>query len=361
MRIYTIHKEILKELVFTFFLSLISLNFILIMEKILRLSRILSVVGASMFDMIKIILYLQPPMLVLTLPMSLLVATLITYGRLNVDNELVILRTSGMPFKTMAMPVFMIGISCFFAGLLVSFYLGPRSMIKLRETVSAVITQRAPAAIEEGVFATLFKDIVLFVKEKPEANRMKEIFIYDERNKKEPKVLMAKEGKISNVDTSVDASDISFYLKDGYMHIANMNSSTEIFFEGYHLALNLAADQPARKNSELTPFELFRDARKASLPDAVPLYLELHRRLSLPSVCLILMLLGPSLSLVAGKTGRLGGLTIGLFVFAAFYILLIYGENLARTGKISHYIGAWSPTVMLGLFAVWMFREESKK
>ena len=103
-------------------------------------------------------------------------------------------------------------------------------MIKLRETVSAVITQRAPAAIEEGVFATLFKDIVLFVKEKPDANRMKEIFIYDERNKKEPKVLMAKEGKISNVDTSVDASDISFYLKDGYMHIANMNSSTEIFF-----------------------------------------------------------------------------------------------------------------------------------
>ena len=357
MRIYTIHREMLKELALTFFLSLISLNFILITEKILRLSRILSVVGASMLDMIKIILYLQPPMLVLTLPMSLLVATLITYGRMNADNELVILRASGMPFKTMVRPVFMVGISCFFAGLLVSFYLGPRSMVKLRETISGVITQRAPAAIEEGVFATLFKDIVLFVKEKPDVNRMKEIFIYDERNKKEPKVLMAKEGKISNVDTS----DISFYLKDGYMHIANVNSSTEIFFEGYHLALNLVADQPARKNSELTPFALFRDARKTSLPDAVPLYLELHRRLSLPSVCLILMLLGPSLSLVAGKTGRLGGLTIGLFVFAAFYIMLIYGENLARTGKIAHYIGAWSPTVILGFFAVWMFREESKR
>ncbi|TAL25357.1 MAG: YjgP/YjgQ family permease [Nitrospirae bacterium] len=357
MRIYTIHKEMLKELAFTFFLSLISLNFILMMEKILRLSRILSVVGASIFDMAEIILYLQPPMLILTLPMSLLVATLITYGRLNADNELVILRASGMPFKVMVMPVFWVGISCFFAGLLVSFYLGPGSMVKLRKTISGVITQRAPAAIEAGVFATLFKDMVLFVKEKPDVNSMKEIFIYDERNKKEPKVLMAKEGRISNID----ASDVSFYLKDGYMHIANMNSSTEIFFEGYHLSLNFAADPPVRKNSELTPFELFRDAGKASPTDAVPLFLELHRRLSLPSVCLILMLLGPSLSLLAGKTGRLGGLTIGLFVFAAFYILLIYGENLARTGKISHYIGAWSPTFILGVFAVWMFREESKK
>jgi len=357
MRIYTIHKEMLKELVFTFFLSIISLNFILIMEKILRLSRLLSVVGASLSDLIRIILYLQPPMLILTLPMSLLVSTLLTYGRLNADNELVILRTNGMPFKTIATPVFILGVSCFFAGLLVSFYLGPRSMVKLRETISDIITLRAPAAIEEGVFTTLFKDIVLFVKEKPDANSMKEIFIYDERDKKEPRVLMAKEGRIS----VANGFGLSFYLKDGYMHIAKENTSTEISFEGYKLSLNLAAEQPARKNSELTPLELFREARKASQEQAVPLFLELHRRLSLPSVCLILMLLGPPLSLLAGKSGRLGGLTLGLFIFVVFYTLLIYGENLARTGKIPHYIGAWSPTVILGFFAIWMFRKESNK
>lgn len=354
---YTIHKEMLKELAFTFFLSLVALNFILIMEKILRLSRLLSVVGASLLDMARIIIYLQPPMLILTLPMSLLVATLVTYGRLNADSELVILRASGMPFKTMSKPVFILGISCFFAGLLVSFYLGPKSMIKLRETVSAVITQRAPAAIEEGVFNTLFKDIVLFVKEKPSAGGMRDIFIYDERNKKEPKVLMAKEGSISVADDF----GLSFFLKDGYMQLAKGVNSTEIFFEGYHLSLNLAAEQPARKNSELTPFELLTEAGKRPPQDAVPLFLELHRRLSLPSVCLILMLLGPPLSLLAGKSGRLGGLTLGLFIFALFYIMLIYGENLGRTGKIPHYFGAWGPTLVLGFFAIWIFKKESLK
>ncbi len=357
MRIYTIHKSILRELAFTFFLSLVSLNFILMMEKILKLSRLLSVVGASVSDMVRIILYLQPPMLILTLPMSLLVSTLLTYGRLNADNELVILRASGVPFKTIAAPVFIIGISCFFTGMLVSFYLGPMSMLKLRDTISGVITLRAPAAIEEGVFTTLFKNIVLFVKEKPDADRMRDIFIYDERNKKEPRILIAKEGRIS----AADGFGLSFFLKDGYVHIAKGNASTEIFFSGYNLSLNIAAEQPTRKNSELTPFELFREIKKISPREAVPLFLELHRRLSLPSVCLLLMMLGPPLSMLAGKSGRLGGLTIGLFIFAAFYILLIYGENLARTGKIPHYIGAWAPTVILGVFALWIFRKESLK
>ena len=346
IRIYTIHKEMLKELVLTFLLSLVALNFILIMEKILRLSRLLSVVGASLFDMLKIILYLQPPMLILTLPMSLLMSTLLTYGRLNTDNEIVALRATGMTFKGIAAPVFILGLSCFLTGVLVSFYLGPVSMIKLRETTSNVITTRASAAIEEGIFTTLFKDIVLFVKEKPEADKMREVFIYDERNKKEPKVVTAKEGRIS----AVDGGDIAFYLKDGYMQIARGDSSTEFFFTGYHLSLNLNTEQPARKNSELTPFELFRETNNLSRQQAVPFFLELYRRLSLPSVCLILMLLGPPLSLFAGKSGRLGGLTLGLMIFAVFYVLLIYGENLARSGKIPDYIGAWMPTIMLGLF-----------
>jgi len=357
MRIYTIHKEILKELAFTFVLSLISLNFILIVEKILRLSRLLSVVSASILDMLMIILYLQPPMMILTLPMSLLVATLVTYGRLNADNELIILRVSGMPFKKIAAPVFAVGISCFLAGLLISFYLAPLSMVKLRKTISNIISMRAPAAIEEGIFATLFKDITLFVNEKPDATRMKEIFIYDERNKNEPKIVMAKEGRIS----VTDELDISFFLKDGYMQIIKKDNVTELFFEGYNLSLTLAAEQPAKKNSELTPFELLRDAKGAPPQAAIPLFLELYRRLSLPSVCLILMLLGPPLSLLSGRTGRLGGLTIGFSVFAVFYILLIYGENLARTGKISHYIGGWSPAVLLGLFAIWIFKRESGK
>jgi lipopolysaccharide export system permease protein len=357
MKINTIHRVILKELLFTFILSVISLNFILIMEKILKLSRLLSVVGASVFDLTKIIIYLQFPILILTIPMSLLVSTLVTYGRLNADNELVILKSSGMTFGNISKPVFIAGLSCFFASLLISFYMGPMSMVKLRNTVSDVLRLRAPSAIDEGVFTTLFKDVVLFVREKTDKNTLKDIFIYDERNKKDPRVLVAKEGFI----TVTEEFAVSFYLKDGFMHMAKDTNSTEIFFSGYNLVLNFAADQLSKKNSEFTPLELITEAKKVSSPENVPLYLELHRRISLPFVCLVLMLLGPPLSLLAGKSGKLGGLTTGLLVFVVFYILLIYGENLARAGSVPHYVGAWAPAVIIGIFSLIIFRRESRR
>ncbi|MDA8433990.1 MAG: LptF/LptG family permease, partial [Nitrospiraceae bacterium] len=89
--------------------------------------------------------------------------------------------------------------------------------------------------------------------------------------------------------------------------------------------------------------------------------LEFERRLSLPSVCLILVFLGPPLSSLSGKSGRLGGLAIGLLVFSLYYVILIYGENLVLAGKIPHYIGAWAASVILGGIAFMSFRRENSR
>ena len=78
--------------------------------------------------------------------------------------------------------------------------------------------------------------------------------------------MTAKEGRIS----AVDGIDIAFYLKDGYMQIARGTSSTEFFFAGYHLSLNLNTEQPAKKNSELTPFQLLRETKNLSQQQAAP-------------------------------------------------------------------------------------------
>lgn len=353
----TIHKAVFIELIQSFALSLVFLNFILMMEKVLRLSRILSGVGASASDMTKIIFYLQPQIMILTIPMSLLLATLLTYGRLNADNELTILKTGGMSFRGISVPVFLLGGICFVAGLSVSFSIGPLGAVKVRDTISKIITQRAPMAIEAGIFSTSFKDVVILVRDKPKPESMTGIFIYDNRNRKEPKVLVAKEGKVY----SDKEDNLSLYLKDGYIHVARPEGSTELFFKGYNLSLNLSMEGPSMKSSEMTPFELLHAAQGKEANEKISFLLEFHRRLSLPSICLLLMFLGPPLSLLSGKSGRLGGLTLGIGVFTVFYILLVYGENMARTGTIPHYIGAWAPAIIIGAVSFLAFSKAGSR
>jgi len=352
-----LHRSILKELILTFILSLASLNFILMMEKLLRLSRVLSGVGISVIDMAKLIMYLQPQLLLLTVPMAFLLSTLLVYGRLNIDNELVIMRMSGMDFKGISVPVAVLGVLCFFVNIAVSFSIGPKSTTKLREETVNIIKKRTPLAIEEGRFNTAFKDILIFIKEKTDDNTMREIFLYDNRNNQEPRVLMAKEGIIS----VQDGLTINLFLKDGYINMVKGESTTELFFKKYNMTLRLESGTPSRKNAELTPYELIRGIGTADSRRVSALYLELYRRFSLPLMCIILIFFGPPLAMIAGKSGKLGGLTIGLAVFTTYYMLLIYSENLVRAEKIPHEIGAWSATVILGIGALLVFRREYRR
>lgn len=352
----TIQKSILKELALTFIITIAFLNLILMMEKLLKLSRFLSGVGASALDIFKLILYLQPKLLLLTIPMALLLSILLVYGRLNHDNELVILRASGMNLKSISKPVFVLCTLCFLINLAVSFYIGPKISTLLRNKIANVITARLPNSFEVGNFNTTFKDIVFMIREKPSEDTLKGIFMYDGRNKNESRVLVAKDGKIYTSEELF----INLHLNDGYIHIPQGDSTTELFFKKYNMLLTLESGLPSKKNEEITPFELIKEINKKP-KHHLSLQLELHRRLSLPLLCIIIIFLGPPLSLIAGKTGRLGGLAIGLVVFTSYYVLLVYGENLVKANKTPHYIGAWIPTIILGILGLYLFRRASRR
>ncbi len=349
-------KYTLRELFFSFILSFLALNMILMMEKVLRVSRLLSGVGASAFDFLRMILLIQPRLFQFTIPMSFLMAVLFTYTRFNMDNEIVIFKAAGMSFKGIARPVFLFGIICFLLSLLTSFYLSPNSDKAFKKRITSIITSKAPLAIEEGVFFTLFKGVVVFVEEKLSETSLKNVFIYDERNKERPKVIFAKNGKI---DLYEDLG-IGFVLKHGNVFLMDDLSMTELQFKGYTLAIKFDPSLGV-KNSELTPLELLKGAKEKKGINKIKMYLEFHKRMTLPLMVLLISFLAPPLGMISGKTGRLGGLSLGILVFAFYYYILLYFENFAKSGKIPHYIGGWIPLLLFALVSLYLFRREAKK
>ncbi len=350
-----IHRIILKELLISFLFSILFLNFTFMVEKLIRITRILAGVGSSIFDIAKIILYIQPEILIVTIPMSLLLSVLITYGRMSSDNELIILRNTGMSFVKISKPIIYLGFLCFFLSILMSFYFGPKGSILLREKVSEILTKRAALTIEEGIFNTSFRDIVILVKEKTSQNRLKGLLIFDEREKNEQRIILANEGAMA-----VHGEGISFSLLKGQIYITKKNSLTEISFEKYQFVLIPTLTGYDKKKGEMTPFELL--AATKTEPDQKNKYMtEYYRRFSMPALCLIIIFLSLPLALLSGKSGRLGGLTIGLAVFAVYYTILLYGENLAKTGQLPFLVGSWMAFSMLAITSIVLFYMGNKK
>ena len=351
-----IYRSILKELFITFLLILAFLNSILMMEKILKLSRVLSGIGTTVSDMARIIFYLQPQLLILTIPMALLLAPIVVYGRMTMDNEIIILKASGMSFSKITLPVMLLTFTGFLLSVAFSFYLAPKSSFKLKNEVARIIAVKAALAIEAGTFNTSLKDLVVLVRGKNSSDVLEDIFIYDSRSKEEPKILMAKEGRLLMENDFT----LGLYLNNGYINLIKGNSIIELFFDRYKFTMNLASNIPALQKFELTPLELLSKAKQTTdKKERISFFLEFHRRLTLPVVCLVLTFLASPLALMSGKSGKLLGLTIGLLVFTVYYVFQIYSENLAMKAQIPHYAGGWSTTVLLGILGFYLYWKES--
>lgn len=331
-----------------FFVAIVFLNSTLMMERMLRLNKLFTSVGATLTDIATIMLFIQPQILIMTLPMSLLIAILVVYGRMNADNELTILKGTGVSFFKLSRPVWYFGIVCLMLSLLMSFYLGPISAVEAREKVTEIITTRAPLTIEEGLFNTAFKDIVILVREKPDSITMRGLFIVDDRQKDEQKILTAKQGRIVPM-----GEDLGFQLSDGKIYLFRRDSYTEISFASYSFKLKTHTEVQQKSINELTPRQLLQEA-EVNPGQRVRYMLEYHRRFSMPALCIIMVILGPALALRAGKTGRLGGLTIGLAVFGAYYVMLIYGESLAYSQRVPPFLGAWGAFFIIAFFSVFV-------
>jgi len=346
-----IYRVILLELSEIIFLSVIGLNLILMMEKLLRLSKMITAFGVSFLDILKIIFLIQPQIMLFTIPISMLLSVLIVYGRMSFDNEIVVLRSAGMSLSMLFKPVFHITIGLLILSFFISLYLMPATLKRLRNEINTLFTKHISMAIEPGVFFNTFKDLIIFIKKKEE-KILKNIFIYENNKNINHKVITAKSGKIE-----IKSAVAVFTLYDGVIHIASDNA-TEIRFKKYVLKLNSPGEFINKKRGEMSAKELYKKANYNSI-EGREFFIELYRRFSFPILIVPIYFISCSLSLVSGRSGRTWGIFIGLSILVTYYIALVYFENLFRSAKMGDW-GCWIPFVVLVVFSIIIFIYKNK-
>jgi len=76
---------------------------------------------------------------------------------------------------------------------------------------------------------------------------------------------------------------------------------------------------------------------------------ELQKRLSLAFSAFFFVLFGAPVGLLLRRGGIGTGFIVGLIFFALYYILLLAGENMAESGRLSPFVGMWLPNIILVL------------
>ncbi len=338
-----LHKTIFKELSKNLGVVIFSMSVILFMEKFVRLTRLFMGKGADFSDLLKIFVYLQPSILLLSVPMAILVAIFLTYGRMSTDSEIIVLKGSGMSFWGISRAAVTLSILCFLVLLFVSLYLLPRSMYSFKQTLYETIVKKASMTFEAETFSDIFKGTVIYVKDTPSKDNFRGIFVYREGvgTVDRPIVIVAESGVIK---TNPAEGLIKLSMNNGLVHTFNEKSSSEMSFSNYDFILTSGIETMEKiKPEEIKTIDLWngRTGNKSWV-------IELHRRFALPFACLIFGLLGPALSSKVGKIGRLGGFSLSLTILILYYMLLVLGEGLAKSGEIPPFWGGWAPNLLFG-------------
>jgi lipopolysaccharide export system permease protein len=350
-------RYIFREMLPPFFLTTAVLLFVLVLQRLFRLADLVVSKGATLAQTAQVLLYVLPGFLVITLPMSLLVASLTAFSRLSADSEVTAMKASRVSLYRMVRPVFLFGLLVFSVTAFTSLVLVPGSNTALKAHLFDMVRTRLMVGLEPGVFSSAFDGMVIYVDKTDASDNLEGVFISDERSAREPYAIVAKRGKLT---ADPKTMNVTLAMEDGSIHArpGEDQSYSLMGFSAARLYLDMNASlakkgAPDRGYADMSSAELLEDIGKAR-EQGKPTFSqesELHKRLSIPFACVIFGLISAPLGIRRHRTGKSVGIVISLLVFLVYYIILGSAANLAETGTLSPLLAYWIPNCAMAAAA----------
>ncbi len=215
--------------------------------------------GLDTIVIVKLVTYNLAWMLVLVVPMAVLVSTLMAFGSLAQNNEIAVLKASGMSLYKMLIPP-LLG-SIVIAGLLVMFnnYVYPDANHAAKILRDDIVRKKPTLSLVPGVFSHEIPNKSILARSiNRKTNELEDLTIYDKSDSRNISVVTAKNGKLH---FSKNKSKLVLDLYNGEIHTSNMyNYKTyrKIIFKRHRIVMDASqfsfntSSNNRRSNRELS-------------------------------------------------------------------------------------------------------------
>jgi LPS export ABC transporter permease LptG/LPS export ABC transporter permease LptF len=360
MRILT--RYILGEVVSHALIGAAVFTFVLFTRDLGRILELVVRNSAPLPSVAQIFFYTVPVALTYTIPMGVLVGILIGLSRLAADSEITAMRASGLGVWNFLRVVSIFVVVAWLLALGNSVYLAPRSLAALGQLQNRLKGAQASFEVQPRVFYEGFPKIVLYVQDvKPASGAAiwKGVFLADLSDPLSPRISLAREGLL--VSQGPDTLDL--HLASGSTHEADPKNP-----DRYQISTFQTTDIPiqvpaSQNNQEHEPVSLgeMRVSDLLHAGNANPAtrrwnLIEFHRRLALPTACVVLALVGIPLGLSSKRGGKSSGFVLTILLVFVYYSISLIGVSLARQARISPGAGVWLADVAFllgGIFLLW--------
>ena len=386
----------------------------------------------------------------LSVPMSLLISSVMTFGRMAQQNEITALKSAGVNLYNIIKPALWFGTIVAIGLCLFNNFILPEMNYNARLLARDIYQKKPELSIEPGYFVDMIPQYTMIVKEM-DGKDFKDVKIFSKNQQSEQTTIYANEGSLSsngNMITinlvngeihEIDLSDYDYYRKIRFkthqitisMDELMLNRTTESSRTDREMRVPQMIDEIKKnkllisqiyeriekvkteigitdpnanslENIEKEVDKLKQNKTNADIPEeqynedvVIPnienkqyilsltnnarqfkneftlienyektnnkFKVEIHKKFTLAIACILFTLVGAPLGILV----RSGGMTIasGLSIafFLIYYILLIWGEQLADRNLLNPGLGSWLPNIILFVSGMIILKLSNKK
>jgi lipopolysaccharide export system permease protein len=353
----TLYAYVFNEIPPPFLVGMGTFTFVLLMGKFLKLAEMVVEKGVPLVSVLRMIMYLLPSFWLFTIPMALLLAVLLAFGRLSSDSEVTAMKSCGISlYGLLPPPLTFASVACA-ACLAVTIWGVPWGNTSFKELLMEIAQASAGVAVKEKVFNDAFPGLVIYADTlDAKGQSMGGVIIHDERDPREPATIFAKGGAML---TDPKARAMEFHLSDGSIHRGTPGGGYRMIdFQDYSLRVALASGTPLyRSEGDMTLDELIHPAPIFDAKTRRSMRLEYHSRLALPFACYVFTLLAMPLGIQNRRSGKAAGFSLSIGVLLLYYIVLSALRTLGDKQLLSPFWACWSPNLIFLVLGIYLFRK----
>lgn len=357
----------LKEFAGIFFPCLLSLIFVFLLGRgLVQMADLVFNKNVNIILILKILFYSLPFLLTFIIPMSVLLASLLTFGKLSFDNEIMAMRASGVSLLKILRPLLVVIAALCLFSLILSDKISSVSHYNSRCVLTQIGIESPEAALEEGTFIKKFKNFVIFIYE-IDKNKLKGIRIYQPQEGRPTRTIIAQKGELISIP---EKSVIKLKLIQGTSDEPDPKDPAKLYklnFKTYDLPLNIQGmrnpETLGKKPKDMSIKELrdeINQLGEEGIKATYPLSAEIHNKIALALSSIPFLLIGIPLGITTRRTEKSVGFGISLGLMTLYWLLLIAGNALAQKGMAPPFLAVQFSNFVVGGLGIYLLRDLAK-
>jgi lipopolysaccharide export system permease protein len=297
-----------------------------------------------------------PSVIVMTIPMGVLLATVMTLNRLSLSSEITVMRACGIGLNRIAKPIFIFAVLMSLSSFFINETVVP---VMTRQSKDLALWALGQKNIPEGKENFVFKEVTdsgtlkrLFYVGMCKKKTLYNVTVLDNAKEGTIQVLQARQGKTSPEGWVFEKGAAYTIANDGQVLNTTLFDTSTVKFG---LDLSQELNKNTAKEMNFTKLAKYLASTEISPEDRRVYTIELFDKIALPITTIVFVLLGVPLAITPPRVRYNRGFLFSILIIFAYYVVRALSISFGEAGSLAPFIAAWLPNIILTIWGTALY------